>query len=172
MRVRLACAACLAAFFCNAFAQTIAGEVVSVADGDTITILEVQDAAKVQRKIRITGIDAPEKAQAFGAVSKEAMAALAFRHSAVAECRGTDRYGRLLCLVRVNGVDVGLRQIETGMAWHFVKYANTQPREEAAAYSLSESQARSRRAGLWRDLDTAAPPVPPWDWRRAQKSQD
>lgn len=96
-------------FSWNAFAQTIIGEVVSVADGDTITILEVQENAKVQRKIRITGIDAPEKAQAFGAASKESMAALAFRQRAVAECRGTDRYGRFLCVVRVNGIDVGLR---------------------------------------------------------------
>jgi endonuclease YncB( thermonuclease family) len=164
--VRFIFAACLAAFFCNVGAQTINGEVVAVADGDTITILEIQDNAKVQRKIRITGIDAPEKAQAFGAASKDAMASLVFRQRAEAECRGTDRYGRFLCLVRVNGADVGLRQIETGMAWHFVKYANSQPREEAAAYSLSEEFARAKRKGLWRDLGTAAPPIPPWEYRK------
>lgn len=52
------------------------------------------------------------------------------------------------------------------MAWHYVKYANTQPREEALSYALSEGQARSRHAGLWRDLATSQPPVPPWDWRK------
>lgn len=163
---RFICAVVILFGSTNAFAQTISGEVVSVADGDTITILEIQDNGKVQRKVRITGIDAPEKAQAFGAASKEAMAALAFRQRAVAECRGTDRYGRFLCLVRVNGIDVGLRQVETGMAWHYVKYANTQPREEAVAYALSESQARASHAGLWRDIGTSQPPVPPWDWRK------
>ena len=169
--IRSLFAACLAAFLCDVFAQTITGEVVSVADGDTITILEIQDASKVQRKIRIAGIDAPEKAQAFGALSKDAMAALAYKQRAVAECRGTDRYGRFLCIVRVDGVDIGLRQIENGMAWHFVKYAKTQPREEAAAYWLSESRARSQRLGLWRDLETAAPPIAPWDWRKNKNTR-
>jgi endonuclease YncB( thermonuclease family) len=158
-------AALAAAFFCSAFAQTITGQVVGVADGDTITILEVQNGIKAQRKIRISGIDAPEKSQAFGAASDRSMGGLAFDRTATATCHGKDRYERYICTVYVNGIDVGLRQIETGMAWHYKKYAGTQPREEAAAYSLSEEIARSKKEGLWRDLGTAAPPMPPWEWR-------
>jgi endonuclease YncB( thermonuclease family) len=158
-------AALIAAFFYSAVAQTITGDVIGIADGDTITILEAQNGIKTPRKIRIGGIDAPEKSQAFGTASKQALSDLAYKRSATAECRDTDRYGRSICVVRVNGVDIGLRQIETGMAWHYRKYASTQPREEAAAYSLSEELARSKGAGLWRDVASAAPPIPPWEWR-------
>ena len=75
-----------------------------------------------------------------------------------------------MCLVRVEGIDVGLRMIELGLAWHYKRYANTQPREEAASYAIAETVARVEKAGLWRDLETAAPPVPPWDWRKATVS--
>ena len=155
-----------------ATADTVAGKVIGVADGDTVTILVVTDTAKTPRKIRISGIDAPEKAQAFGAVAKTAMSDMAFGKEAVAECRTVDRYGRSICLVRVGQLDVGLSMIEQGLAWHYEKYANTQPREEAVSYAVLETASRVAKRGLWRDLDTALPPVPPWDWRRAKKAQD
>lgn len=164
--IALSLAACVAA------AETIEGRVVGVSDGDTITLLQVSDTTKTPRKIRISGIDAPEKAQAFGAVAKDAMSQLAFGSDATAECRTVDRYGRSICLVRVKGIDVGLRMIELGLAWHYKHYANTQPREESASYAMLENESRAAKRGLWRDLYTAAPPVPPWDWRRAQKNQD
>lgn len=166
LAIALSLAACVAA------AETIDGRVIGVSDGDTITLLQVSDTTKTPRKIRISGIDAPEKAQAFGAVAKDAMSQLAFGPDATAECRTVDRYGRSICLVRVKGIDVGLRMIELGLAWHYKHYANTQPREESASYAMLENESRAARRGLWRDLYTAAPPVPPWDWRRAQKNQD
>jgi endonuclease YncB( thermonuclease family) len=83
------------------------------------------------------------------------------------DCRATDKYRRSVCVVRVEGVDVGLRMVELGLAWHFKRYANTQPREEAASYAVAEDAAKTSKAGLWRDLDTAVEPVPPWDWRKA-----
>ena len=168
--ILLAIALSLAA--CAAAAETIDGRVIGVSDGDTITLLLVSDTTKTPRKIRISGIDAPEKAQAFGSVAKEAMSQLAYGSDATAECRTTDRYGRSICLVRVKEVDVGLRLIELGLAWHYKKYASTQPREESASYAMLENASRAAKRGLWRDLDTAAPPVPPWDWRRAQKNQE
>jgi endonuclease YncB( thermonuclease family) len=168
--ILLALALSLAAW--AAVAETIEGRVIGVADGDTITLLLVSGTTKTPRKIRVSGIDAPEKAQAFGAVAKDAMSQLAFGSDATAECRTVDRYGRSICLVRVKGIDVGLRMIELGLAWHYKKYANTQPREESASYALLETASRAAKRGLWRDLDTDAPPVPPWDWRRAQKSQE
>jgi len=60
-------------------------------------------------------------------------------------------------------VDAGLRQIETGMAWWYRKYAREQAQGDAADYDRAETQARSRRIGLWSEPN----PVPPWDWRRA-----
>lgn len=157
---------------CIAAAEIVEGRVIGVADGDTITILQISGTTKTPRRIRISGIDAPEKAQAFGAVAKDAMSQLAYGGEAIADCRTIDRYGRSICLVRVQGVDVGLRMIEQGLAWHYKQYANTQPREEAASYAVLENVSRAAKRGLWRDLDTATPPMPPWDWRKLKKNQE
>ena len=95
----------------------------SIADGDTITTL---DSANQQHRIRLNGIDAPEKAQPFGNVSKQNLARLAFSRNAVVDCPKFDRYGRQVCLVRVSGIDVGLAQIEAGLAWWYRKYSREQ----------------------------------------------
>ena len=168
--ILLAVALSLAA--CATAAENIDGRIIGVSDGDTITLLLVSGTTKTPRKIRISGIDAPEKAQAFGGVAKDAMSQMAYGSDATAECRTVDRYGRSICLVRVKGIDVGLRMIELGLAWHYKKNANMQPREESASHGMLENVSRAGKRGLWRDLDMAAPPVPPWDWRRAKKSQD
>ena len=79
-------------------AATIEGKVVNVADGDTITIL---DATKAQHKIRINGIDAPEKRQPFGTRSKQNMERLVARKEVTADCHKIDRYKRQICKVWV-----------------------------------------------------------------------
>lgn len=96
-----------------AAAETLTGRVVAVADGDTLTIL---DASNQQHRIRVAGIDAPEKKQAFGQRSKMSLGDLAFGMPAIADCRETDRYGRAVCVVHVNGRDVGLEQVRNGFA--------------------------------------------------------
>ena len=143
-----------------AVAETFVGRVVGIADGDTITLL---DSANGQHKIRLAGIDAPEKAQPFGNVSRQHLARLVFNRGAVAECPKRDRYGRQVCLVRVDGVDVALAQIEAGLAWWYRKYAKEQSAQDRATYAAVEQDAQESRRGLWRDKD----PVPPWEWRRA-----
>jgi endonuclease YncB( thermonuclease family) len=105
----------------------------------------------------------PEKAQPFGKVSKQHLARLVFNRGAVAECPKRDRYGRQVCLVRVDGVDVALAQIEAGLAWWYRKYAKEQSAQDRATYAAVEQHAQESRRGLWRDKD----PVPPWEWRRA-----
>src|SRR5438046_3043895 len=77
-------------------AEIIGGRVVGISDGDTITLL---DAGKVQYKIRLGGIDAPERGQPFGNVSRQHMAELAFDKQAKADCYKIDRYKRLVCTV-------------------------------------------------------------------------
>lgn len=145
-----------------AAAETFSGRVIGVSDGDTITILQIEGERKTPRKIRISGIDAPESKQAFGNRAKEAMSALTFRKQADADCPTVDRYGRDVCKVTVNGVDVGLALIQQGYAWHFKKYQRTQPKPDRAIYSDAEDKARTDRIGLWRDPN----PVAPWDWRK------
>ena len=144
------------------YSNVLNGRIVAIADGDTLTIL---DGTHTQHKIRIVGIDAPEKRQGFGQRSKASLAALAFNHTAKADCRKIDRYKRNLCVVSVGGRDVGLEQIRAGMAWHYKHYAKEQPASERVAYERAENEAKAKRLGLWVDAD----PVPPWDWRRNNK---
>jgi endonuclease YncB( thermonuclease family) len=140
------------------FGEPIVGRVVGVADGDTLTVL---DALKHQHKIRLSGIDAPEGGQAFGNRSKEALSNCAFGKQATVDADKSDRYGRSIGKVVVNGVDCNLRQIELGLAWHFVKYAGERPPTESKAYAAAEVAARAAKRGLW--IDAYA--MPPWAWR-------
>lgn len=132
--------------------------VIGVADGDTLTALS-NDRERV--KCRLYGIDAPEKKQAYGQASKASLAALSFGRSAVIDVMGHDRYGRALCKVQVNGLDINREQIARGMAWMYRQYARD------AAYSDAEMAARAHGLGVWRDSD----PVPPWDFRRQRSSK-
>lgn len=139
----------------------LAGTVVGVSDGDTITLL---DDSQRQHKIRLDGIDAPEKGQAFGQASKRSMSELAFSKAATAECSKRDRYGREVCLVLVAGQDVGLIQLDRGMAWVFTRYERELPAERRQAYRSTEAAARAASAGLWADPE----PVPPWEARKVR----
>ncbi len=151
--------AVLLALACTANAETITGLVVGIADGDTITVL---DANKVRHKIRLSGIDAPEKKQAFGNRSKESLSALAFDKTVNVETSKRDRYGRQIGKVLVNGRDVNLVQIERGMAWFYRQYQREQSPNDRRLYEAAEDAARAGKRGLWRD----AAPVPPWEFRR------
>ena len=101
------------------YAETLTGRVVRITDGDTIVVL---DADKVQHKIRLQGIDAPERRQAFGTKSKEHLSDLVAGKTVEVDYSKYDRYQRVLCKVIVNGEDATLEQVEAGMAWHYKKY--------------------------------------------------
>lgn len=141
-------------------AAEFSGRVVSVTDGDTLTVMK----HKHKVKIRIAGIDAPEKQQAFGKASKQSLARLASGREVFIEERGRDNYGRTLGRVMHGRSDLGLRQIELGLAWHYRQYARNQPIVQAQRYAQAEKNARRRKVGLWRD----SRPVPPWSWRHAR----
>lgn len=145
-------------FSANA-AYTINGRVVKVADGDTVTIL---DANNTQHKIRLLGIDAPESKQAFGQRSKQKMSDLVFGKMVNAECVNTDRYGRNLCKVLVNGIDANFELVKAGLAWHYKQYQSSQTARDRRAYSQAELDARHGKIGLWSDPHAIAP----WDFRR------
>lgn len=134
------------------------GNVVGVADGDTITVL---DAAKVQHKIRLTGIDAPEKKQPFGNRSKQSLSDMVFNKIVTVETVKRDRYGRELGKVLAGGKDVNLEQVRTGFAWHYKAYERTQSAIDRQAYADAENEAKAAKRGLWVDAD----PTPPWEWR-------
>jgi endonuclease YncB( thermonuclease family) len=164
---RLLGAAVLAMALAGAGAQArdLEGKVVAVHDGDTVTLL---DGSRQQHRIRIAGIDAPEKAQAYGEVSKQGLAHLAFGKQAEVRCNKRDRYGREVCGLFVGARDVGLEQVRNGHAWWYRDYAREQSPEDRRVYEAAEAEARGLRRGLWRD--TA--PTAPWDWRRQSRSAE
>lgn len=126
----------LVALACQA--EVITGKVVRVTDGDTITIL---DADKVQHKVRLAGIDAPEKAQAFGERSRDSLEDLVAGRSVTVETHKKDRYGRLVGKVLLNGLDVNMEQIRRGMAWFYRDYAHEQSKtDQRSLTELSQSQ--------------------------------
>jgi endonuclease YncB( thermonuclease family) len=143
-------------------AAELDGTIVRVADGDTVTLL---DANKAQHRIRLDGIDAPERTQSYGQRARQSLAALAHGRAARADCPKVDRYRRAVCRVVVDGIDVGLEQIRRGYAWHYVKYAHEQRAADRETYARAESDARSASVGLW----SFSEPVPPWDYRRTTR---
>lgn len=145
-----------------ASAETLRGKIVGVTDGDTVTLRTDWDTYQV----RVAGIDAPEKRQPFGSVSKKALSDCAFGQTVEVDTHKKDRYGRLIGKINSNGADCGLRQIQLGLAWHYKAYAKEQPAPDRESYSQAELVAREQRLGLWRDPN----PTPPWDFRKESKS--
>ena len=155
--------------------QTLEGRVTGIADGDTLYVL---DDARKSHKIRLLGIDAPERGQAFGERSKQSLAKLAYRQQVSVEWQGRDTYGRILGRVRVAAtdcrqgdcpktVDANLEQVRLGLAWWNKKFADTQFPGDAQAYETAEREARAARTGLWSESN----PVPPWRWRYANRNE-
>ena len=143
-------------------AETLTGRVVGIADGDTLTLL---DATKTQHKIRLAGIDSPEKGQAFGEHCKKSLSDLVYDRVVAVESSKFDRYGRQIGKVFVDSGDVNLEQILRGCGWHYKKYQNEQSLEDRLAYNAAEVSARAGRVGLWTDRA----PVAPWEWRKTSR---
>lgn len=142
----------------TASADWLEGTVVAIADGDTLTVL---DATQTQHRIRLAGIDAPEKRQAFGNVSRQHLADAVFQRRVRVEYHKADRYGRLIGKVLLGGQDLNLAQVTAGLAWHYKQYEREQSPDDRRTYAAAEDEARAARRGLWRD----SAPVPPWEWR-------
>jgi endonuclease YncB( thermonuclease family) len=136
--------------------QLISGRVVGVADGDTLTVLTPEYE---QVKVRLAEIDAPEKAQSFGQVSKKSLSDLAYGKAVEIRVVTTDRYGRTVGAVTVDGQDINQLQVERGLAWAYRKYLH---RPELLDV---EAAARAAHRGLWADAD----PIPPWEFRHEKR---
>ena len=152
------------------FAATLTGKVVKVADGDTITIL----VGTEQHRIRLQGIDAPERKQPYGKASGRALSALVAGKQVRIEYDKRDRYGRIVGVVWVRSpdcescpmtLDAGMYQLTVGMAWWYRYYAKEQAPEARERYEFAEFEAKAKRVGLWQESE----PVAPWDWRRKKR---
>ena len=141
----------------SASAETIAGKVVRVADGDTITILVERE----QVRVRLANIDTPERKQPWGKKAKQALADLVAGAWVEVVVVDIDRYGRTVGLVLVNGIEANRALVRSGDAWVYPRY-NRDP-----ALPKIEAEARAAGRGLW--SLPAAERVPPWQWRRDRR---
>lgn len=146
----------------HAHADVLGGRVVGVSDGDTIVVL---DEGLTQHRIRLQGIDAPEKSQPFGQRSKEYLSSIAFHQEVQVEYEKRDKYGRLVGKVVLDSADVNLMMVSSGLAWHYKYYESEQSAADRQLYSSEEARARREGVGLWSD----AKPTPPWEFRRLSK---
>ena len=100
--------------------QVFTGKVVGITDGDTISVMRAGLAVRV----RLEGIDCPENAQDFSNRAKQFTSAKAFGKTVTIEPRDTDRYGRTVARVVVDGEDLGLALVKAGLAWHYKQYSS------------------------------------------------
>ncbi|MGF7479068.1 thermonuclease family protein [Campylobacter concisus] len=125
-------------------------KVIKISDGDTITVL----SGKEQTKVRLYGIDTPEKKQDYGQRSKQFLASLVAGQVVEVEPKGKDRYRRTLGIIHYKGQDINAQIVLNGYAWAYVKYSRI--------YVDQEKTARENKRGLWQSSN----PTPPWEWRK------
>ena len=134
-------------------AQSYSGKVTAVKDGDTIEMLVNGKPLRV----RLFGIDCPEKGQPFGEKARQYTAGLCFGQTVTAVQRSRDPYGRVVADVYLADKRfLNETLVKTGYAWHYKKFSNS------PLLAAAEVKARRERKGLWKD----ARPVAPWDWRK------
>jgi len=138
----------------NVYCQN-SGQVVSIADGDTFTMLVNNE----QIRIRLHGIDCPEKGQDFSNVAKEFLADYVFGKVVTVKEMDVDRYGRTIGMVTIDGVNVNEKLLEAGLAWHYKNY------DRNPDWAKLEDQARRDKRGLWVQPN----PIPPWEWRKGNR---
>ena len=145
---------------CNSYSQEQenSGKVVGISDGDTFTLLTPD---KQQIKVRLSEIDAPEKAQPFGTRSRQALSDLIFSKDVLLVQDDIDRYGRLVGQVYVNGTHVNRKMVQEGMAWVYRQYMKDE------TLLQDEQAAREAKRGLWSLPSTKQ--IPPWEWRKGER---
>ena len=116
-------------------ANTLLGKVVGITDGDTITVLDKDNA---QHKVRLMGIDAPESKQDFGAASKQALSNYIYQKEVTVDYKKIDKYKRIVGKVILDKQDICLAMIELGMAWHYKDYEKEQSKIDRDLYSQAE----------------------------------
>jgi endonuclease YncB( thermonuclease family) len=134
----------------------ITGKVVKIADGDTLTIL---DSSNEQHRIRLAGIDAPEKGQPFGIKARQALGDKVFSQTVRIEVIDVDRYKREVGRIYLGERFVNMEMVRDGFAWRYVQY------DKPGEFSAAEADAREHRRGLWADPN----PTPPWEWRKTKR---
>lgn len=143
----------------NSQAQsTLRGKAVRILDGDTFELLVNGNATY---KVRLTDIDAPEKGQDFGQVSKQALAEILKGNDLQITYDKLDRNNRILGHVYRGNIYVNLELVKQGLAWHYKKYSKDE------RFALAENEARLKKRGLW----ILKSPIAPWEYRANRRKR-
>ena len=135
---------------------TITGKVINIIDGDTFDLLKT-DSTTI--RVRMNGIDCPERSQDFYQVAKDALASYIFEKEVKLESGGNDRYNRVLADVYFENEYINLKMIVNGYAWHYKKYSTDM------ILARAEINAQDAHLGLW----IMKNPIAPWDYRHPKK---
>jgi len=140
-------------------AKEIYGRVVSISDGDTVTVLTNE---KIQIKIRLAEIDAPESGQPYGKRSKEILSNLIFEKSVKVKITDQDRYGRSVGIIFKNDINVNMQMVQLGAAWAYREYLKDR------TFIAAEVDAKNAGVGLWSLHPSQI--MPPSEWRKQRRS--
>ena len=143
-------------------AEVLLGTVIAVHDGDTITMKNESG----QKKIRLAGIDAPELNQPYGVESREALKGAVIDRQVQIETTKADKYGRVVGKVVLDGQDINLKQVQTGVAWVYREYLRELSKLDKFLYLEAEEQSKAVGAGLWKEIS----PIQPREWRNLNKT--
>lgn len=135
------------------------GRVVGVSDGDTIKVLHEGKA----ERIRLYGVDTPEKWQDFGQRAKQFTSDLVFGKVVDVEPIDTDRYGRTVGIVRTGSEILNRQLVKNGLAWVYVQYCK---KPFCAEWKELEIRAKNSRAAIW----SVSKPIPPWEFRKIKRT--
>lgn len=140
-------------------ADLLSGKVVAIADGDTFTLLRNDNK---QLKIRLHGVDSPERGQDFGANAKQGLSSLIFGQTVRMEEKDTDRYGRTVAIVYTQAnVCVNEQLLKDGWVWHYKEY------DRNPVWDNFEREAKAAKKGLWAGIN----PKAPWLWRAQKRTK-
>jgi endonuclease YncB( thermonuclease family) len=138
---------------------TLRGKIVNVFDGDTISLV---DGDNKEHQIRIEGVDAPEEGQVCYEDAKKRLSDLLLDKEVTVEIVGKEEPGREVGILKLDGRDVGLEMVESGLAWHNEYFDLKQSQDVKVAYAYAELRARGSKRGVWAETD----PLSPWAYRR------
>ncbi len=152
------CCVLIVALLAAPAAHALSGVVTHVSDGDTVWVKADGEPDRKPVKLRIAGIDAPERCQPWGAESTEALKAQVLHRHVDVPVRATDEYGRRIGGLRLDdGRDVGAWMVAQGHAW------SPRFKRHRAPYEQQQREAQARKAGLFADPDA----IEPWRFRKA-----
>ncbi len=153
----------------NSLRADFTAKVQRVVDGDTVHVI---DKAGKKFKVRLTGIDAPEKNQPYGLAATYKLTEILINKLVLLKSKPNngkpytiDRYKRVLAKIILDGRDINLSQVLRGYAWHFKRYQKQQSPSDRELYSEAEIDAKKNELGLWGEKN----PIAPWKWRKIKK---